>query len=218
MRQILGRFGFARIGVAALTFAVIASTNAIAQDSESGAASSPAAESGAAETSAPASSNASAPAGKNQAQIQDAAKKAYQAIADSKIDDLWVLVESKYDRKLRPEKLRPLESGPKVSVAFDGNVKVLRQGKNDAVVGANFFKPDSNDTPASEVSRLSLYMVNDHGSWKIGAPDKKEAGFDGDRGGWYHSGSFTFCPNKGMVFLPNHFSSQTTCASTAICR
>ena len=212
MRQILGRFGLGRIGLAALTIAMIASTNAIAQDTDSGAASSPAAD-----TSAPAAGNATAATGKDQA-LQDAAKKAYQAIADSKIDDLWVLVENKYDRKLRPEKLRPLESGPKVSVAFDGNVKVLRASKKDAVVGANFFKPDSNDTPASEVSRLDLYMVNDHGNWKIGAPDKKEAAFDGDRGGWYHSGSFTFCPNKGMVFLPNHFSSQTNCASTAVCR
>ena len=139
----------------------------------------------------------------DQAQIQDAAKKAYQAIADSKIDDLWVLVQSKYDRKLRPEELRPGATGPKVSVAFDGNVKVLRVGKKDAVVGANFFKPDSSDIPASEVSRLDLYMVNDHGSWKIGAPDKKEAAFDGDKGGWYHSGSFTFCPNKkGWCFCP----------------
>ena len=81
----------------------------------------------------------------DQAAIQDAAKKAYQAIADSKIDDLWTLVQSKYDHKLRPEKLRPGETGPKVSVAFDGNVKVLRTGKKDAVVGANFFKPDSSD-------------------------------------------------------------------------
>ena len=193
MRQTLGR-----IGIAALTLALMASTHALAQEGAGGA--SPAGASG------------------DQAQIQDAAKKAYQAIADSKIDDLWVLVQNKYDRKLRPERLRPGDIGPKVSVAFDGNVKVLRAGKKDAVVGANFFKPDSSDIPASEVSRLDLYMVNEHGSWKIGAPDKKEAGFDGDRGGWYHSGSFTFCPNKGMVFLPNHFSSNTECTATAVCR
>ncbi len=193
MRQILGR-----IGIAALTLALgaMTSTHALAQEAASGAA-----------------------ASGDQAALQDAAKKAYQAIADSKIDDLWTLVQSKYDRKLRPEELRPGATGPKVSVAFDGNVKVLRMGKKDAVVGANFFKPDSSDIPASEVSRLDLYMVNDHGSWKIGAPDKKEAAFDGDKGGWYHSGSFTFCPNKkGMVFLPNHFSSKTECDSTAACR
>jgi len=191
MRQILGR-----IGIAAMTLALIASTHALAQEAAGGAA-----------------------ASGDQAAVQDAAKKAYQAIADSKIDDLWTLVQSKYDRKLRPEELRPGATGPKVSVAFDGNVKILRMGKKDAVVGANFFKPDSSDIPASEVSRLDLYMVNDHGSWKIGAPDKKEAAFDGDKGGWYHSGSFTFCPNKkGMVFLPNHFSSKTECDSTAACR
>jgi len=194
MRQILGR-----IGIAALTLALMASTHARAQE-------------GAGDAAATGASG-------DQAQIQDAAKKAYQAIADSKIDDLWVLVQSKYDHKLRPEELRPGETGPKVSVAFDGNVKVLRAGKKDAVVSANFFKPDSSDIPASEVSRLDLYMINDHGSWKIGAPDKKEAAFDGDKGGWYHSGSFTFCPNKkGMVFLPNHFSSKTECDSTAVCR
>ena len=129
-----------------------------------------------------------------------------------------MLVQNKYDRKLRPESLRPGETGPKVSIAFDGNVKVLREGKKDAVVAANFFKPDSSDTPASEVSRLDLYMINDHGNWKIGAPDKKEAAFDGDKGGWYHSGAFTFCPNKGIVFLPNHFSSKTECDATAVCK
>jgi hypothetical protein len=193
MRQILGR-----IGIAALTLALMtsASTYAFAQEGAGGAAG----------------------ASDQQAQIQDAAKKAYQAIADGKIDDLWTSVQSKYDRKLRPAELKPGQTGPKLSVAFDGNVKVLRIGKKDAVVGANFFKPDSSDIPASEVSRLDLYMVNDHGSWKIGAPDKKEAAFDGDKGGWYHSGSFTFCPNKGMVFLPNHFSSKTDCDATAVCR
>jgi len=193
MRQTLGR-----IGIAALTLALMASTYALAQEG--------------------AGNTAAAGASDNQAQIQDAAKKAYQAIADSKIDDLWVLVQGKYDHKLRPGSLHPGETGPKVSVAFDGNVKVLRTGKKDAVVSANFFKPDSSDIPASEVSRLSLYMINDHGAWKISAPDKKEAGFDGDKGGWYHSGSFTFCPNKGMVFLPNHFSSKTDCDATAVCR
>ncbi len=191
MRQILGR-----IGITVLTLALMASTSALAEEAADGAA-----------------------ASADQAAIQDTAKKAYQAIADSKIDDLWTLVQSKYDRKLRPENLRPGDTGPKVSVAFDGNVKVLRTGKKDAVVGANFFKPDSSDIPASEVSRLDLYLVKDHDSWKIGAPDKKEAAFDGDKGGWYHSGSFTFCPNKkGIVFLPNHFSSKTECDATAVCR
>jgi hypothetical protein len=195
MRQTLGRLALAAL---TLTLMTSVSTYAFAQEG--------------------AGSTAAAGASDEQAQIQDAAKKAYQAIADSKIDDLWTLVQSKYDRKLAPEKLKPSETGPKVSVAFDGNVKVLRVGKKDAVVSANFFKPDSNDIPASEVSRLDLYMVNDHGAWKIGAPDKKEAAFDGDKGGWYHSGSFTFCPNKGMVFLGNHFSSKTDCDATAVCR
>jgi|SRR5690348_2913462 len=162
---------------------------------------------------------AAAPAASSDdAQIQDAAKKAYQAIADSKIDDLWVLVLGKYDRKLRPEKLRTTETGPKLDVAFDGNVKVLRSTDKDAVVGANFFKPSSSDTPVGEVQRLDLYMVKDHGAWKISAPNKKEAAYDADKGGWYHAGSFTFCPNKGMVFLPNHFSSKTDCSATAVCR
>ena len=190
MRQTLGR-----LAIAVLTLALMGSTYAFAQEG--------------AGTAAGASGDQA---------IQDAAKKAYQAIADSKIDDLWTLVQSKYDRKLSPAELKPSETGPKVSVAFDGNVKVLRVGKKDAVVGANFFKPDSGDIPASEVSRLDLYMVNDHGAWKIGAPNKKEAAFDGDKGGWYHSGSFTFCPNKGMVFLGNHFSSKTDCDATAVCK
>jgi len=191
MRQTLGRLA---LGALALTLMISASSYALAQES------------------------AAASPSDDQAALQDAAKKAYQAIADGKIDDLWTLVQGKYDHKLRPEKLKPSETGPKVSVAFDGNVKVLRTGKKDAVVGANFFKPDSGDIPASEVSRLDLYMINDHGAWKIGAPDKKEAAFDGDKGGWYHSGSFTFCPNKGMVFLGNHFSSKTDCDATAVCR
>ena len=138
MRQILGR-----IGITVLTLALMASTSALAEEAADGAA-----------------------ASADQAAIQDTAKKAYQAIADSKIDDLWTLVQSKYDRKLRPENLRPGDTGPKVSVAFDGNVKVLRTGKKDAVVGANFFKPDSSDIPASEVSRLDLYLVKDHGAGK----------------------------------------------------
>jgi len=46
-------------------------------------------------------------------------QEGYQAMPDSKIDDLWVLVQNKYDRKLRPERLRPGDTGPKVSVAFD---------------------------------------------------------------------------------------------------
>ena len=152
MRQTLGW-----IGIAALTLglgtalATMTSTRAFAQDAG-----------GAAATG-------------DQAAIQDAAKKAFQAIADSKIDDLWVLVQSKYDRKLSPAELRPGDTGPKLSVAFDGNVKVLRTGKNFAVVGANFFKPDSSDIPASEVSRLDLYMVDDHGSWKSARPTKKRS-------------------------------------------
>lgn len=182
----------ARIAIAALALALAASASAFAQ--------------------------ASAPGSSSDQAIQDAAKKAYQAIADNKIDDLWVLVVGKYDHKLRPEKLRVTETGPKLDVAFDGTVKVLRQTPKDAVVAANFFKPTSSDTPVTEVQRLELYMVNDHGSWKITAPDKKQAAYDADKGGWYHSGSFTFCPNKGMVFLPNHFSSKTDCTATAVCR
>ena len=97
MRQILGR-----IGIAALMMGMMASTPAFAQDAASGGASA------------------------DQAAIQDAAKKAYQAIVDEKIDDLWTLVQSKYDRKLRVANLSPADTGPKVSVAFDGNVKIGR--------------------------------------------------------------------------------------------
>jgi len=186
MRQTLGRFGIA------MSLILMAATFAMAQD------------------------NGGAAASGDQAAIQDAAKKAYQAIADSKIDDLWTLVQSKYDRKLRPEKLLPEQ--PKLSIAFDGNVKVLRTSKKAAVVSANFFKPDSSDIPASEVSTLKLYMIDEHGAWKIGAPTKKEAGYDGGTGGWYHAGSFTFCPNKGMEFLPNHFSNKTDDDATAVCK
>src|SRR5262245_23858885 len=135
MRDMLGR-----IAIAALTFTLMASSHALAQES--------------------------AGSTGDQAAIQDAAKKAYQEIADRKSEDLLVLIQPKHDRKRRAESLLPGETGPKVSVAFDGNVKVLRVGKKDAVVSANFFKPDSSDTPASEVSRLDLYMINDHGAWK----------------------------------------------------
>lgn len=150
--------------------------------------------------------------------LVEAAKKAYKAFVDNNPDLFKTVTQRRFAPKVNNDTLRPAATGPKVEVSWDGNVKVLRQSAKDAVVTANVFKPQSSDIPASEVGRLDLYMVNKKGEWKVGAPDKKEAQPDADNGGWYHSAAFTLCPNKGIVFTPNHFSSRTDCTATAVCR
>jgi hypothetical protein len=151
---------------------------------------------------------------------QDAAKKLFQAIADNNLDNVKAGVENHYAKKLTAAELRPVPTGPKLDVAFDGNVKVLRQGDEYAVVAApNFFKPQaSTEVPAGEVSQLDAYLTHSKWGWLASAPDRKQAAADADIGGFYHHASFTFCPNRGMVFQPNHFSSKVEDESTAVCR
>lgn len=189
MRQIAGR-----IALAAFALALAASCPVFAQDNAGG---------------------ASQPDQK----LTEAAKKAYKAVVDNNPELFKAVTQGRFATKVKNDTLRPAATGPKVEVSWDGNVKVLRQSANDAVVTANVFKPQSSDIPASEVSRLDLYMVKSRkGEWTVSAPDKKEAQPDADNGGWYHSAAFTLCPNKGIVFLPNHFSSKTDCTATAVCR
>lgn len=148
-----------------------------------------------------------------------AAQKAFKAIADGDVEALKPLVEKKYAKKLTAEELRPTQTGPKVTVAYDGNVRVMRADDKSAVVEAAMFTPSSNDIPKGEGSKLTLFMEKEKGDWLVGAPDKKEAADDATMsGGWYHPGAFTFCPNKGLEYLGSHFSNKLNCQSTAICR
>ncbi len=151
--------------------------------------------------------------------LQDAGSRLFQALADN---DLAVTAQNtsmKYARKLTPAFLRPAPTGPKLKAAFDGTVTVVRKGANDAVVEAKIFTPDSSDVPVGEVSRVRIYMVQEGGDWKAAAADKKQAQADADiNGGWYHAAFFTFCPNKGLVFVPNHFSRDLECRTVAQCR
>ena len=62
-----------------------------------------------------------------------AAQKAFKAIADGDVDALQPLLEKKYAKKLTAEELRPTQIGPKVTVAYDSKVKVLRASDKDAV-------------------------------------------------------------------------------------
>jgi hypothetical protein len=148
-----------------------------------------------------------------------AAQKAFKAIADADVEALKPLVERKYARKLSAEELRPTQTGPKVTVAFDGKVKVMRANEKSAVVQATMFTPASNDIPKGEATKLTLFMEKEKGEWVIYAPDKRESENDATmNGGWYHPGTFTFCPNKGLEYLGSHFSDKLNCQSTAICR
>ncbi|MGO9452793.1 MAG: hypothetical protein ACLQDV_17415 [Candidatus Binataceae bacterium] len=148
-----------------------------------------------------------------------AAQKAFKAIADGDVDALQPLLEKKYAKKLTAEELRPSQAGPKVTVAYDGKVKVLRANDKDAVVQAIMFVPSSSDIPKGEASKLTVFMEKEKGEWLIDAPDKKEACDDATmNGGWYHPGAFTFCPNKGLEYEGNHFSNRLNCQACAVCR
>jgi len=152
-------------------------------------------------------------------ELTAAAQKAFKAIADGDIDALRPLVEKKYAKKLTAEDLRPSQTGPKVAVSFDGNIRVMRAEGKEAVVQANMFTPSSNDIPKGEATKLTLFMEKEHGGWVVDAPDKREAASDATmNGGWYHPGAFTFCPNKGLDYLGSHFSNKLNCQSTAVCR
>jgi hypothetical protein len=148
-----------------------------------------------------------------------AAQKAFKAIADGDVEALKPLVEKKYATKLTAEELRPPQTGPKVAVAYDGNVRVMRADNRKAVVQANMFTPSSNDIPKGEGSKLTLFMVKEREGWVVDAPGKREADDDATiKGGWYHPGSFTFCPNQGLEYLGSHFSNKLNCQSTVICK
>jgi hypothetical protein len=148
-----------------------------------------------------------------------AAQKAFKGIADGDADVLRPLVLRKYALKLNADELRPTQTGPKLAVAFDGNVRVMRSNDKTAVVQANMFAPSSNDVPKGEATKLTLFMVKSKDGWQIDAPDKKQSDSDATiNGGWFHPGAFTFCPNKGLEYLGSHFSNKLNCQSTAICR
>lgn len=148
-----------------------------------------------------------------------AAQKAFKAIADGDVEALRPLVEKKYAKKLAAEQLRPSQTGPKVTVAYDGNVRVMRANDRQAVVQATMFAPSSSDIPKGEGSKLNLFMVKEKGGWVVAAPSKKEADNDATmNGGWYHPGAFTFCPNQDLQYLGSHFSNKLNCQSTAVCK
>ena len=151
--------------------------------------------------------------------LQRAGQRLFKAFADG---DLAVVAQNtsmKYARKLTQGALRPAVTGPKLSVSFDGTVVVVRKNGAEAVVEAKIFAPESPENPAAEVSRVRIYMVREGGDWKAAAADKKQAELDADiNGGWYHAAFFTFCPNKGLVFVPNHFSRELECRAVAQCR
>ncbi len=154
----------------------------------------------------------------NDAAITAAAQKIYKAIADDDADAARALVVKKYAKKVTKESMRPTQTGPKLGVAFDGNVKILRSTDKDAVVQATMFTPPS-DVPKGEADKLDVYLVNQNGTWLADAPDHKQAGTDATMdGGWYHSGAFTWCPNRGLEYVGSHFSNKLNCRATAVCR
>lgn len=189
------------------------------------------------------------PAANPQQAITTAAEQLFNAIAHEDVETVKSLTVPKYAKHLTKADLRPSPTGPKLQIiegtgygsgvgfekevktkhqrppghelenAFDGQVKIVRQSADDAVVEATMFKPVSSDIPIREASQLKIYMVNQKGKWLASAPNKKEAMGDATMdGGWYHTGSFTFCPNKGLVFVGNHFSNKLNCVETAVCR
>lgn len=150
--------------------------------------------------------------------IEAAAKKLLRGLADGDVTVVKERTAGRYARSLSEEKLRLVPTGPKLKVSYSDSVSVVRSTPDSAVVEATFFSPESNETPAGEVGNLRVYLVQEHGEWFASAPSEKEAGSDAGDGGFYHSGRFTFCPNKGFVFAPNHFSIQLSCQAAAACR
>ncbi len=169
---------------------------------------------------APSIARAQAAAGASEdAAITAAGEKLFKAIADNNLDAVKALTVHKYAKHLTAEELRPLATGPKLAVDYNGQVKVLRSSSDDAVVQAVEFKPQTKDVPPAEASALNIYLVKEHGAWLASAPNKREAGVDATmEGGWYHPGAFTFCPNKGLEYFGDHFSNKLNCRMTAVCR
>jgi hypothetical protein len=151
--------------------------------------------------------------------IENAAKRLYRGLANADMAAVFENTARRYEnRKLTPDKVRPHPTGPKIEPNWDSNVKIVRSDAKTAVVEAKFFKPDGSDIPEAEVDRLRVYLVKEGGNWVAWAPKRKEARDDTGDGGWYHAGLFTFCPNRGIVFMPNHFSTEVDCTSVAACR
>jgi hypothetical protein len=151
--------------------------------------------------------------------LQSASQQLFKAFADGNLAVVAQNTSLKYARRLKQGELRPTPTGPKLKASFDGTVTVVRKSDDDAVVEAKIFTPESTDNPTAELSRVRIYMVREGGDWKAGAADKKQAASDADiNGGWYHSAFFTFCPNKGLMFVPNHFSRELECRAVAQCR
>jgi hypothetical protein len=169
---------------------------------------------------APSIARAQAAAGASEdAAITAAGEKLFKAIADDNLDAVQALTVHKYAKHLTQEQLRPLSTGPKLAIDYSGRVKVLRSSSDDAVVQAAMFKPETKDVPVAEASALNIYLVKEHGQWLASAPNKKQAQDDATmEGGWYHTGAFTFCPNKGLQYVGDHFSNKLNCRMTAVCR
>ena len=152
-------------------------------------------------------------------QIEATAQKLFKAIADQDVKTVQSLTVKRFQKKLTAEKLRPLPTGPKLTVAYDGKVEIRRFSAKDAVVSAAFFAPSSSDLPKEAGSTLDIYLVKEKAGWLAYAPDKKEAASDASMaGGWFHNGAFMFCPNNGINYLGGHFSTIENCTATAVCR
>lgn len=168
-----------------------------------------------AQENTPAAGGAAAPSD----QIMEGAKRLFKGLADGDVAVVGQNTSMRYVRKLDAAKLRPDVTGPKLTTTFSGDVTIIRSSDRDAVVEAKIFVPESSDIPASEVNRVRVYMVKEGADWKASAANKKEAQADATmKGGWYHAAFFTFCPNLGLVFVPNHFSDQLKCQEVAECR
>ncbi|MGH7814512.1 MAG: hypothetical protein ACREQI_11005 [Candidatus Binataceae bacterium] len=152
------------------------------------------------------------------AQLIATAKKLYAAIATGNVATVRALSERKVLHTISKDSLSLPATGPKLKITFDGKVEVLRSDGEYAVTAANFYTPRDADVPAAEVSQLRIFFEKKGGRWVAAAPDRKEAMGDATlAGGWYHHGAFTFCPNRGIVYLPNHFSNKFHCGAVVAC-
>jgi hypothetical protein len=161
----------------------------------------------------------SAPTPEQAEKIKAAAERLFKALAAGDVSGVAQVTARRYIRRLDADKLRPPATGPKLKAAFDGKVTIVRVDDDTAVVEGRVFEPESSDIPPGEVSRVRVFMVDENGEWKASAADKSEAKDDSTlEGGWYHAGFFTFCPNKGLIFVSNHFSPEVKCESVAQCK
>ncbi|HXW84349.1 MAG TPA: hypothetical protein VEJ86_08080 [Candidatus Binataceae bacterium] len=151
--------------------------------------------------------------------IQATGEKLFKALADQDLDALKTMTVRKYAKKLTKDELRPVPTGPKLDVVYDGKVEVRRFSDHDAIVRAIFFKPQGSDVPVEQTQKLNIYLVKEKDGWFADAPDKKQAAPDATvAGGFFHNGAFTFCPNRGIEYLGGHFGVTPQCLATAICR